>query len=120
VTGGTGLPFAITEATEHADAAAAYLDFITSPDAMAGVGEAGNLPVYGSEALPAKGVQAEVLDAWSTANEEGLIVPYLDYATPDFYDLLTAQVQDLLAGSQTPGEFLSTLEDEYTSFTSGG
>ena len=117
VTGGTGLPFAITESTEHADAAAAYIDFITSPEAMTDIGKAGNLPVYGSDSLPAEGVQADVLDAWTTANEQGAIVPYLDYATPDFYDLLTAQVQDLLAGSESPDEFLSTLEEEYTSFT---
>ena len=34
VTGGTGLPFAITNKAKNADAAAAYINFITSPDAM--------------------------------------------------------------------------------------
>jgi raffinose/stachyose/melibiose transport system substrate-binding protein len=120
VTGGTGLPFAITESTEHADAAAAYLDHITSPEAMTAIEEAGGLPVYGAGTAPAEGPEADVLDAWGAANEQGAIVPYLDYATPDFYDLLTAQVQDLLAGSQPPDAFLSTLEEEYTSFTSTG
>jgi raffinose/stachyose/melibiose transport system substrate-binding protein len=120
VTGGTGLPFAITESTEHADAAAAYLDHITSPEAMTAIEEAGGLPVYGAGTAPAEGPEADVLDAWGAANEQGAIVPYLDYATPDFYDLLTAQVQDLLAGSQPPDAFLSTLEEEYTSFTSSG
>jgi raffinose/stachyose/melibiose transport system substrate-binding protein len=120
VTGGTGLPFAITESTEHADAAAAYLDHITSPEAMTDIEEAGNLPVYGAASDTADGPQADVLDAWGAANEQGAIVPYLDYATPDFYDLLTAQVQDLLAGSQSPEDFLSTLEEEYTSFTGSG
>ncbi|MBA2640389.1 MAG: extracellular solute-binding protein [Nocardioidaceae bacterium] len=120
VTGGTGLPFAITASSEQADAAAAYLDFITSPEAMVGIGEAGNLPVYGAGSLPADGATADVLDAWATAGEQAAIVPYLDYATPDFYDLLTAQVQDLLAGSQPPDDFLATLEEEYTAFTSSG
>ena len=120
VTGGTGLPFAITESTEHADAAAAYLDHITSPEAMTAIEGAGGLPVYGAGAAPAEGPEADVLDAWGAANEQGAIVPYLDYATPDFYDLLTAQVTDLLAGKQPPDAFLSTLEEEYTSFTSSG
>jgi len=120
VTGGTGLPFAITESTENADAAAAYLDHITSPDAMTDIQEAGNLPVYGADAALAEGPQADVLEAWGAANAQGAIVPYLDYATPDFYDLLTAQVQDLLAGSQSPSDFLATLEKEYTSFTGSG
>jgi raffinose/stachyose/melibiose transport system substrate-binding protein len=120
VTGGTGLPFAITESTTQADAAAAYLDHITSPEAMTDIEKAGNLPVYGAGSAPADGPQADVVDAWGAANEQGAIVPYLDYATPDFYDLLTAQVQDLLAGSQSPEDFLSTLEKEYTSFTGSG
>lgn len=120
VTGGTGLPFAITEATEEADAAAAYLDYITSPEAMTMIQDAGNLPVYGGDPSAVSGAAADVQTAWETANEEGAIVPYLDYATPDFYDLLTAEIQDLLAGSTPPDEFLGTLEEEYTSFTSGG
>ena len=44
VTGSTGLPFAITEASEHPDVAAAYLDFITSQDAMAKYSERGRPP----------------------------------------------------------------------------
>ena len=120
VTGGTGLPFAITESTEHADAAAAYLDHITSPEAMTDIEQAGNLPVYGAGSAPAEGAQADVLDAWGAANEQGAIVRYLDYATPAFYDLLTAQVTDLLAGKQPPDAFLSALEEEYTAFTSSG
>ena len=121
VTGGTGLPFAITEAAgDNADAAAAYIDFISSADAMVEIGEAGNLPVYGSGSLPAEGAQADVLEAWTAANDQGAIVPYLDYATPDFYDLLTAEVQDLMAGSEEPEAFLATLEEEYKSFTSSG
>ena len=116
VTGGTGLPFAITEASDDADAAAAYIDFITSDEAMQMIQEAGNLPVVGGDASQAEGVAADILDAWTTAGEEDAIVPYLDYATPDFYDLLTAQVQELGAGSVTPGDFLATLEDEYSSF----
>jgi raffinose/stachyose/melibiose transport system substrate-binding protein len=121
VTGGPGVPFAITEATEHADAAAAYIDFISSPDAMKQIGESGSLPVYGYESPPDAGAaQSDVLNAWSDAYDQGLIVPYLDYATPDFYDVLTAEVQDLLAGDTDPGAFLDVLEEEYTSFTGSG
>ena len=119
VTGGTGLPFSITEASDDPEVAAAYIDFITSDEAMQMIQEAGNLPVVGGDASQAGGLAAEILDAWTTAGEEDAIVPYLDYATPDFYDLLTAQVQELGAGSVSPDEFLSTLEDEYSSFVSG-
>ncbi len=119
VTGGTGLPFSITEASENADVAAAYIDFITSDEAMQMIQEAGNLPVVGGSAEGATGAAAEVLDAWTTAGEEDALVPYLDYATPDFYDLLTAQVQELGGGSVDGEQFLATLEDEYSGFVSG-
>ncbi len=120
VTGGTGLPFSVTEASDNADVAAAYIDFITSDEAMQMIQDAGNLPVVGGSAESTDGVAADVLSAWSTAGEEDALVPYLDYATPDFYDLITAQVQKLGNGSVSEEEYLQTLEDEYTSFVSGG
>jgi len=119
VTGGTGLPFAVTEASEHADVAAAYIDFITSSDAMTMIQDAGNLPVVDGRPAEATGVAADVLDAWTTAGEQDALVPYLDYATPDFYDLLVAQVQKLGNGSVSADEFLTTLQEEYSSFVSG-
>ncbi len=119
VTGGTGLPFSITEASDNADVAAAYIDFITNDDAMTMIQEAGNLPVTGGDPSKAEGVAADVLEAWNTAGEDDALVPYLDYATPDFYDLLTAQVQDLGGGKVSDQEFLDTLEQEYSGFVSG-
>jgi raffinose/stachyose/melibiose transport system substrate-binding protein len=118
VTGGTGIPFSITS-SENADVAAAYLDFITSEEAMQEIQETGNLPVHSGSSEAATGAAADVLDAWTTAGEEDALVPYLDYATPDFYDLLTAQVQELGNGSVDGQAFLSTLEDEYSGFVSG-
>lgn len=116
VTGGPGLPFAITKASEHADAAAAYIDFIASAESMAGIAAAEGLPVVGGEATQSEGVQREVIDAWAKASSEELLVPYLDYATPDSYDLLVAQVQKLGAGSATPQDFLAALEENYSEF----
>jgi raffinose/stachyose/melibiose transport system substrate-binding protein len=119
VTGGTGLPFSITEASDDADVAAAYIDFISSDEAMQMIQEAGNLPVVGGDPEAADGVAADVLDAWTTVGEEDSLVPYLDYATPDFYDLITAEVQKLGGGSSSVEQFLDTLEEEYSSFVSG-
>jgi raffinose/stachyose/melibiose transport system substrate-binding protein len=119
VTGGTGLPFAITDASKHADVAAAYIDYITSKQAMTMIQDAGNLPVVDGDPGKSQGVAADVLDAWTTAGQDNALVPYLDYATPDFADLLTAQVQKLGNGSVSDDEFLSALEKEYSDFTSG-
>lgn len=116
VTGGTGLPFAITEASKNADVAGAYIDFITSPKAMKLIANAGNLPVVDVDSAGTTGAQTDVFNAWTKASGEDALVPYLDYATPNFYDLLTAQVQKVSSGSVTPKEFLANLEKEYTGF----
>lgn len=119
VTGGTGLPFAITENSENPDAAAAYIDFITSPEAMTTLAEAGELPVVDTAEQEVSGPAQEVFDAWATANESDALVPYLDYATPDFPELLGGEIQQLGAGEVSPGDFVKSLEEEYASFTDG-
>lgn len=119
VTGSTGLPFAITEASRHADAAAAYIDFITSPDAMARITDAGGLPVVDADMQQVKGPQADLFDAWSTANRENALVPYLDWATPNATDVVPTQVQELTGGQQTPAQFLDGLQRDYGSFVRG-
>ena len=93
-----------------------------APTRWSQIGDSGNLPVYGyALAAGAGAAQADVLDAWAAANDQGAIVPYLDYATPDFYDLLTA-ADPGPAGRATrdPDAFLDALEKEYTSFTGSG
>ncbi|MPZ62964.1 MAG: extracellular solute-binding protein [Propionibacteriales bacterium] len=119
VTGGTGLPFAVTEAGENADAAAAYIDFITSSDAMQRTTEAGNLPVVDAGEQDVSGAQAEVFDAWATATSQDAVVPYLDWGTPNAYDLLAAGVQDVTGGEMNTDDFLGSLEEDYTEFTAG-
>jgi raffinose/stachyose/melibiose transport system substrate-binding protein len=120
VTGGTGLPFSITAASDKADAAAAYINFVVSPEAMKIVADTGGLPVVDADKQQVSGPQADLFAAWSTATSQDALVPYLDYATPDFYDLLTADVQKLIGGKADPETFLSDLQSEYESFTSGG
>ncbi|NDL56676.1 extracellular solute-binding protein [Phytoactinopolyspora mesophila] len=113
VTGGISIPFAIPANSANKEAAAAYIDFITNADAMTTVAEAGNLPVVDADQQEASGLQAEVFEAWGQAGAEDLLVPYLDYATPTFFDTITAAIQDLLGGQRDPEDFLNHLETEY-------
>lgn len=116
-TGGTGLPFAITAKSAHPDAAAAYLNFITSPHAMQVLAKTGNLPVADTaEQKVEPGLQQDVFTAFSTVVKAEGLLPYLDYATPTMYDTLTASLQDLTAQKVTPEQFLDTLEKDYSGF----
>lgn len=117
VTGGISIPWAIPTDSDAADAAAAYIDYITNAEAMTAVAAAGNLPVVEADQQESTGLQAEVFTAWAQAGSEDLLVPYLDYATETFYDTLTAAVQNLLAKQATPQQFLDTLETDYAAAT---
>jgi raffinose/stachyose/melibiose transport system substrate-binding protein len=116
-TGGTGLPFAITSGSDAPDAAAAYLDFITSPDAMRVLTQTGNLPVAGTaRQQPPAGLSQDVFAAFAAVANGGQLLPYLDYATPTMADTMGAALQDLLAGQQTPEQFLATVQADYAAF----
>ena len=108
VTGSTGLPFAITEASEHPDVAAAYLDFITSQDAMAKYSERGRparLRHRGPVGRPAPRPRCSTPGPTPRAATSS--TPYLDWATPESTDLVPTQVQDLMGGKTSPDDFLS-------------
>ncbi|MGZ0152855.1 extracellular solute-binding protein [Kribbella sp. WER1] len=116
-TGGTGLPFAITAKSKHPEAAAAYLNFITSTDAMTTLAKTGNLPVADtSKQQVGDGLQKDVFTAFGKVVESDGLVPYLDYATPTMPDTVGAALQDLLAGKATPDQFADRLEKDYGAF----
>ena len=119
-TGGTSLPFAVTSASKNPDAAAAYINFLTSDDAMKVIAAKGNLPVlHATELAPASGVGRDVYAAYELVTTKGHLLPYLDYATPTFSDTLGAALQDLLAAKKTPAEFGATLQKDYGDFVKG-
>lgn len=116
-TGGTGLPFAVTSGSKNQNAAAAYIDFITNEDAMQILADTGNLPVVGTEKYaPESGVQHDVYSAFGDVTANGVLLPYLDYATPTFADTLGEALQRLLDGKITPKEFTAALEADYADF----
>lgn len=115
--GGEGLAFTVTSKADKPDVAAAYIDHITSSEAATVLAETGNLPAMPVEesAIP-DGLPAEVFEAWGTLAETDGLIPYLDYATPTFYDEISGAIQQLLAGRQDPPEFTSGVESAYRKF----
>ena len=78
-TGGTSLPFTITSASKNPDAAAAYINFLTSDDAMKVIAKTGNLPVLNSAKLaPTSGAGKDVYAAYGLVTTKGNLLPYLD------------------------------------------
>jgi raffinose/stachyose/melibiose transport system substrate-binding protein len=117
-TGGEGLAWAITTGSKHPDVAAAYIDFITNAGAAQVLLDNGNLPVVlPADWAPKAGtLQADVAAEWKRVNSGSGLVPYLDYATPTFYDTLSAAVQQLTAKKLTPQQFGEQLQKDYADF----
>jgi raffinose/stachyose/melibiose transport system substrate-binding protein len=115
--GGESLPFAVTSKSENPDVAAAYIDFITNADAADVLVETGNLPAMPAQAQPSGAAGEDVFEAWRTLAEADGLVPYLDYATPTFYDTITAEVQQLMAGRRSPDEFTGALQEDFEQFS---
>ncbi|AKS32067.1 extracellular solute-binding protein [Mycolicibacterium goodii] len=117
-TGGQGLAWAITSKSAHPDVAAAYIDFITNAKAAQLLLDTGNLPtVLPSGYQPKAGtVAADIATQYRDVQEANGEVPYLDYATPTFYDTITAGMQELVGGQSTPQQFVDTLQKDYADF----
>lgn len=117
-TGGTGIPFSIPANAENKDAAVAYIDFITSEEAMSLIAENGGFPVLDTASYaPESGVLKDIFEAFDKVSQEGTLLPYLDYATPTFSDTAGAGLQEALGGQRTPDEVLQAFEDDYKAFT---
>jgi len=118
--GGESLPFAITSKSQNPDVAAAYIDFLTNADAGRVLADTGNLPAMETDAQPAGALARDVHEAWRTLTEQEAMIPYLDYATPTFYDEITGAIQRLLAGKLEPQQFTRDVQDGYAKFTEQG
>ncbi|WP_394214888.1 ABC transporter substrate-binding protein [Brachybacterium vulturis] len=119
-TGGTGIPFSIPAAAKNAAAAAAYIDFITSDDAMAMIAENGGMPVNRTaELAPASGVNKDIYEAFDAVTTEGTLLPYLDYATPTFAETAGATLQELIGGRIDAAGAAEALQEDYGAFTEG-
>ncbi|UVY84480.1 extracellular solute-binding protein [Brachybacterium sp. NBEC-018] len=120
-TGGTGLPFAIPAAAKNKDAAAAFIDYLTGDEAMALIAENGGMPVNRTaELAPDSGVNKDIYEAFDAVSTDGVLLPYLDYATPSFADTAGAALQELIGGQADVATTLETLQADYGAFTGEG
>ena len=120
-TGGAGFPLAIPASSKQSDAAAAYIDWMTSDHASELLLATGQIPLHTgatTSSVQEGTLLGDVVDAASSAAESDGVVPYEDWATPTFYDTLTAAIQELMVGRITPEEFAARVQQDYADFQS--
>jgi raffinose/stachyose/melibiose transport system substrate-binding protein len=116
--GGESLPFAITAASKHPEVGAAYIDFVTDANAARVLTETNNLAAMKGAPTPQGGLSADVAAAWQKLNAADGVIPYLDYATPTFYDDITAAIQRLMAGKTSPPDFTKSVQADFDKWAS--
>lgn len=113
---GFSVSYSVSANTDHPDAAAAFLDFLASPEAAAIEAEGGFLPPNIEAAPEQTGVMADVYDALGRVIETDGLNLYPDFAAPAAYDQQVAGLQGIIAGEGDVEEFLSGVQatrDDY-------
>jgi raffinose/stachyose/melibiose transport system substrate-binding protein len=112
-TGGVGLAYGIRATTENPDLAAEYIDFVTGPRAAELLFEQGFLPAatVDPSMLTEGTLTADVVNAWNAIAQNNKVGHYLDWTLP--YDDLVANLQELLAGVDTPEQFVTDVQAVY-------
>lgn len=111
-----GLAWAIPAKAKNKELSAKYIDFITSPAAAKVIQKAGDVPAIVLKGKPAAGVLGDAVTGWAKLNKSGALAGYMDWATPTFYDTVTAAIQELMAGKLTPAAFAKKLDADYLKF----
>lgn len=119
--GGVGLAWALTSRSKNANVGAAYIEHVTDAAASQVLVDTGNLPVVLPDSVTATPgtLAGDIQAAWKDVSQHGGLVPYLDYATPTFYDTITGAVQQLTAGQYTPAQFTAALQKDAAAFQAG-
>jgi raffinose/stachyose/melibiose transport system substrate-binding protein len=117
-TGGCNQNFSIASKSKNPDAAAAYLDFVSSKEAGEIAMKTGVMPFNGPFEAPAGAgaLLEDEIDELNAVQKADGFVPYFDWASPTMLDSLGAQTQLLLAGRVTPDQLVEACQKDYDAF----
>jgi ABC-type glycerol-3-phosphate transport system substrate-binding protein len=116
IASGASVAFSVSAKTKHPNEAAAFLDFMRSPEAATVQFDTGFMPVNNSTAVDATGVRADIATSFKTVVQDDGIVPFPDFASANMIDRLVAGVQGLLSKRMTPDAFLASLQESWAEY----
>jgi raffinose/stachyose/melibiose transport system substrate-binding protein len=119
VTGGPGEGWSIPAKAANPNAGAAIINVLLSPAIQNALLKNGDIPAVQPSASALAAASPTLRSAaagWSDAVHSGNLVPYLDYATPDFLNQEMAGLQELQAGQTTASALMQSLQSDYTQY----
>ncbi|HUA42359.1 MAG TPA: extracellular solute-binding protein [Streptosporangiaceae bacterium] len=121
VTGGPGEGWSIPSKSPNPNAGAALINTLLSPPIQDALLKYGDIPAVTPSAQALAGASPVLRAAaagWSTSVHSGNLVPYLDYATPNFLNQEMAGIQELQAGKISASALMQSLQSDYTQYWS--
>jgi raffinose/stachyose/melibiose transport system substrate-binding protein len=119
VTGGPGEGWSIPTHSSNPDVAAAIINTMLSPAIQNALLKYGDIPVVAPSAKALSTASPLLRTAetiWNTTVKNGNLVPYMDWAYPDFLNQAMAGVAELQAGKTSPSALMSSLQSDYASY----
>ncbi|GAB3600560.1 ABC transporter substrate-binding protein [Microbacterium tumbae] len=116
VASGASVAYSISSGSEHPNEAAAFLDYLASPEAATVQFDSGFMPVSTSAGVEADGVRGEIANGFSEVVAANGIVPFPDFAAPAMIDTIITGLQGLISKKSTTDEYLAALQQTWTEY----
>jgi raffinose/stachyose/melibiose transport system substrate-binding protein len=119
VTGGPGEGWSIPSHSPNPDVGAAIINVMLSPTIQNALLKYGDIPVVAPSAKALAGASPLLRTAdkvWDSTVQSGNLVPYLDWAYPDFLNQAMAGIAELQAGKTSASSLMSSLQSDYASY----
>ncbi|HEX3003091.1 MAG TPA: extracellular solute-binding protein, partial [Angustibacter sp.] len=116
---GFSVSYMLSAKGKHQAAAAAFLDFLRSPEAAKIEAAGGFLPPNADAAPATSGVQADLAAANKKINADDGLMPFPDFAAPAMLDSLTSGLQQVNSGRMQPKPFLDSLQQVWSAYHGG-
>jgi raffinose/stachyose/melibiose transport system substrate-binding protein len=114
--GSAGNMWAVPAKSGDPDLAYEFIDITMRPEIQALLGNNGGLPVAADVADITDEKSQELIEGFNTVNERDGLAFYPDWPTPTFYDAIVAELQELVNGTKSSDEVLTSLGEEYEDY----
>jgi raffinose/stachyose/melibiose transport system substrate-binding protein len=114
--GSAGNMWVVPTTAKNKELAYTFVDITMRPEIQAIIGNNGGVPVAANVDDITDEKSQELIAAFNAINEKDGLSFYPDWPTPTFYDEIVAQLQELVNGTKTPDDVLTSLGDAYEDY----
>jgi raffinose/stachyose/melibiose transport system substrate-binding protein len=111
--GSSGNLWVVPERSENKELAYDFIDITMRPEIQNLLGNSGGVPVAADPAQITDEKSAQLIETFNTVNNTDGLAFYPDWPAPGYYDVMVAEIQELINGTKSPAEALDGLAGPY-------